>query len=173
MAATAGTKSEAERPGDHAASEPSLRFFRDQPPAPYQGLGAFGWSTLNRVGSESGGFTAWLGPDRPVSLFVHRPSSGDGRVRALKDSVQGPRAGLINKEFDTAFLDDLTANPQRLVNLPHMEYLREAGSEGIELVMWLVMRGALDETIREIYRFYHVPASNTGLGHIIFENEDA
>ena len=38
------------------------------------------------------------------------------------------------------------------------------------MVMWLIMRGALDDTVKERYRFYHVPASNTALGHIILEN---
>jgi protocatechuate 4,5-dioxygenase beta chain len=49
--------------------------------------------------------------------------------------------------------------------------LREAGSEGIEMVMWMIMRGAIDDDVREVYRFYHVPASNTALGHIILENK--
>jgi protocatechuate 4,5-dioxygenase beta chain len=84
--------------------------------------------------------------------------------------LQGPRAGLVNRDFDTRFLDGLTADPERLVRIPHLEYVREAGSEGIELVMWLIMRGALAADAREIYRFYHVPASNTAVGHIILEN---
>ncbi|MEO8115574.1 MAG: hypothetical protein ABI655_14400, partial [Phenylobacterium sp.] len=56
--------------------------------------------------------------------------------------------------------------------VPHIDYVREAGSEAIELVMWLVMRGTLDEQVREVYRFYHVPASNTAVGHLILENRD-
>ena len=88
----------------------------------------------------------------------------------MSHQIQGPRAGLINREFDTAFLDDLTRDPERLVKIPHLEYMREAGAEGIELVMWLIMRGALGEKVREAYRFYHVPASSTGVGHIILEN---
>jgi protocatechuate 4,5-dioxygenase, beta chain len=88
----------------------------------------------------------------------------------MSHQLQGPRAGLINREFDTRFLDDLTADPARLVTLPHIDYVREAGSEGIELVMWLIMRGALDADAREVHRFYHVPASNTAVGHIILEN---
>jgi protocatechuate 4,5-dioxygenase, beta chain len=88
----------------------------------------------------------------------------------MSHQLQGPRAGLINRAFDTRFLDNLTRDPQALVDIPHIEYLREAGSEGIELVMWLIMRGALDDAVREVYRFYHVPASNTALGHIILEN---
>jgi protocatechuate 4,5-dioxygenase, beta chain len=48
--------------------------------------------------------------------------------------------------------------------------MREAGAEGIEMVMWLIMRGALDDDIEEVYRFYTVPASNTAVGHIILEN---
>jgi protocatechuate 4,5-dioxygenase beta chain len=54
--------------------------------------------------------------------------------------------------------------------MPHIEYMREAGAEGIELVMWLVMRGALDDKVKELYRFYTVPASNTAVGHIILQN---
>ena len=89
----------------------------------------------------------------------------------MSHQLQGPRAGLINREWDTAFLDNLVTDPRKLAQMPHLEYVREAGSEGIELVMWLIMRGALDEKVREVYRFYHVPASNTAVGHIILENE--
>jgi protocatechuate 4,5-dioxygenase beta chain len=88
----------------------------------------------------------------------------------MSHQLQGPRAGLINREFDTRFLDNLTRDPAALIRIPHIEYLRDAGSEGIEMVMWLIMRGALDDEVREAYRFYHVPASNTALGHIILEN---
>ncbi|MGH8287144.1 MAG: class III extradiol dioxygenase subunit beta [Steroidobacteraceae bacterium] len=88
----------------------------------------------------------------------------------MSHQLQGPRAGLINKEFDTRFLDRLVSDPEGLARMPHVEYMREAGSEAVELVMWLIMRGALDATVDEIHRFYHVPASNTAVGHIILEN---
>jgi protocatechuate 4,5-dioxygenase, beta chain len=87
----------------------------------------------------------------------------------MSHQLQGPRAGLINPVFDNAFLDDMTANPERLRKIPHLEYLREAGSEGIELVMWLIMRGALGDDVREVHRFYHVPASNTAVGHLVLD----
>jgi protocatechuate 4,5-dioxygenase, beta chain len=90
----------------------------------------------------------------------------------MSHQLQGPRAGLINAEFDRRFLDRLVSDPQGLADVPHIEYIREAGSEGIELVMWLVMRGALDPAVREIHRFYHVPASNTAVGHLILEMPD-
>ena len=54
--------------------------------------------------------------------------------------------------------------------MPHIDYVREAGSEGIELVMWLIMRGALHDKVSELHRFYHVPASNTAVGHLILDN---
>ncbi|HTU69925.1 MAG TPA: class III extradiol dioxygenase subunit beta [Candidatus Baltobacteraceae bacterium] len=88
----------------------------------------------------------------------------------MSHQLQGPRAGLINAEFDNAFLDELIADPARVAQRPHIEYVREAGSEAIELVMWLIMRGALDDRVEEIHRFYHVPASNTAVGHLILEN---
>jgi protocatechuate 4,5-dioxygenase beta chain len=87
----------------------------------------------------------------------------------MSHQLQGPRAGLINQKFDNAFLDDMTANPDALRAITHLEYLREAGSEGIELVMWLVMRGALGDAVQELHRFYHVPASNTAVGHLVLK----
>ena len=88
----------------------------------------------------------------------------------MSHQLQGERAGLVNADFDRAFLDDLTGDVERLKHIPLVEYMREAGSEGAELVMWLIMRGALDDDAREVYRHYHVPASNTAAGLIILEN---
>ena len=88
----------------------------------------------------------------------------------MSHQLQGPRAGLINKEFDAAFLDRMVSDPDALAKIPHIEYVREAGSEGIELVMWLIARGALARDARPVHRFYHVPASNTAVGHLILEN---
>jgi len=88
----------------------------------------------------------------------------------MSHQLQGPRAGLINKEFDARFLDMLIDDPEELAKMPHIDYVRDAGSEGIELVMWFVMRGALDDNVDTVHRFYHVPASNTAVGHLILEN---
>lgn len=88
----------------------------------------------------------------------------------MSHQLQGPRAGLINKEFDNAFLDRLANEPEALAQIPHLDYVRQAGSEGIELVMWLIARGAMQDKVVEKHRFYHVPASNTAVGHMILEN---
>jgi protocatechuate 4,5-dioxygenase beta chain len=88
----------------------------------------------------------------------------------MSHQLQGPRAGLINREFDAAFFDRMLSDPEGLARMPHIEYMREAGSEGIELVMWLIALGALGPRPRQVHRFYHVPASNTALGHLILEN---
>jgi protocatechuate 4,5-dioxygenase beta chain len=101
--------------------------------------------------------------DKPLRVVIF----GTG---GMSHQLQGPRAGLINKEFDNRFLDDFVSNPQRLVQIPHVEYVREAGSEGIEMVMWLIARGALNDDVKQVHRFYHVPASNTAVGHLILEN---
>ena len=63
----------------------------------------------------------------------------------MSHQLQGPRAGLIHSEWDNRFLDRLIADPADLSNMGHIEYVREAGSEGIELVMWLIARGAMAE----------------------------
>lgn len=94
----------------------------------------------------------------------------------MSHQLQGARAGLINKEFDAAFMDKLISDPQAAADISHIDYVREAGSEGIELVMWLIARGAMNDVnggkaplLKK--RFYHVPASNTAVGHAILENQ--
>ena len=106
--------------------------------------------------------------DEPLNVQVW----GTG---GMSHQLQGPRAGLINAQWDNAFLDRLIADPAGLAQVPHIEYVREAGSEGIELVMWLIARGAMDDVAggpppRVVRRFFHVPASNTAVGHLILEN---
>jgi len=93
----------------------------------------------------------------------------------MSHQLQGPRAGLINREWDNAWLDQLIDDPVACSQIPHIDYVREAGSEGIELVMWLIARGAMADVaggVRPVvkHRFYHVPASNTAVGHLILEN---
>jgi len=107
--------------------------------------------------------------DTPLSVQIW----GTG---GMSHQLQGPRAGLINKEFDNMFLDRLIADPAGLAQVPHIDYVREAGSEGIELVMWLIARGAMADIAgggkpHVAHRFYHVPASNTAVGHLILENK--
>lgn len=123
--------------------------------------------------------------DQPLNVQIW----GTG---GMSHQLQGPRAGLINKEFDNAFLDKLIADPAAAAVIPHIDFVREAGSEGIELVMWLIARGAMDDVdpaplgaalpdatenvaasahpVSVKHRFYHVPASNTAVGHLILEN---
>jgi hypothetical protein len=88
----------------------------------------------------------------------------------LSHQLQAERAGLINAEWDAHFLDLLVTDPEAAARIEHIEYLREAGSEGIEMVMWLIMRGAMNPTVREIYRATHVPTSNTHNGLLVLEN---
>ena len=107
----------------------------------------------------------------PEDINVHIWGTG-----GMSHQLQGPRAGLINKEWDNSFLDRLIDDPIGLSKTPNIEYVREAGSEGIELVMWLVARGAMADVVaggpkpKVAHRFYHVPASNTAVGHLILEN---
>jgi protocatechuate 4,5-dioxygenase beta chain len=107
--------------------------------------------------------------DRPLNVQIW----GTG---GMSHQLQGARAGLINREWDNAWLDKLIADPAAAAATPHIDYVREAGSEGIELVMWLIARGAMEDVadpskqVSVKHRFYHVPASNTAVGHAILEN---
>lgn len=90
----------------------------------------------------------------------------------MSHQLQGPRAGLINAAWDNSFLDRLSGDSDELRHVPHIDYLREAGSEGIELVMWLIMRGALGARARALHRHYHVPCSNTAIGHMVLRPDN-
>jgi protocatechuate 4,5-dioxygenase beta chain len=94
----------------------------------------------------------------------------------MSHQLQGARAGLINLDWDKQFVDRMIADPADLAKMPHIDYVREAGSEGIELVMWLIARGAMADVAggkppKVLHRFHHVPASNTSVGHLILENQ--
>ena len=91
----------------------------------------------------------------------------------MSHQIQGSRAGLINLPWDIQFMDDLVNQPEVLQYKPHLEYMIEAGSEGVELIMWLIMRGALGPHVEEVYRFNHVPASNTSVGHLILTPKES
>jgi protocatechuate 4,5-dioxygenase beta chain len=98
--------------------------------------------------------------DKKVAVF------GTG---GMSHQLAGARAGLINSEFDQMFLKAIETEPEKLAALTREDYIREAGTEGIELIMWLVMRGALSETVSRIHDTYHVPASNTAAALALFE----
>lgn len=88
----------------------------------------------------------------------------------MSHQLQGERAGLINLDFDLAYMDQLRDNPEAAAKISHTEFMREAGSEGIEMVMWQIARGALDPTVVEKLRINHVPTSNTSNGVLVLEN---
>ena len=100
-------------------------------------------------------------PDVKVAIF------GTG---GMSHQLAGSRAGFINPDFDAMYLREIETGPERLAALSREEFIDQAGSEGIELIMWLVMRGALNERIRRVHETYHVPASNTAAALALFDN---
>lgn len=109
---------------------------------------------------------------RAVASFPDDITVGIWGTGGLSHQLGGERAGVVNPEFDKRFLDNLTADPEANVHISHTEFIRDAGCEGIEMIMWNVMRGALNDKVNEIYRFYHIPVSATAYGAIILENDE-
>jgi protocatechuate 4,5-dioxygenase beta chain len=116
------------------------------------------------LGRAIGRAVAAFGEDRRVGVI------GTG---GMSHQLQGRRAGHINEVFDRQFLADIVDHPDRLTRLSNADYIREAGSEGAELVMWLVMRGALSDEVVEGYSGYHIPVSNTAAGIVALDNVGA
>jgi protocatechuate 4,5-dioxygenase beta chain len=78
--------------------------------------------------------------------------------------------GFIRREVNRRVVETLVADPQRLTRLSNAELVREAGSEGVELIMWLAMRGALTRGATLVHSHYHIPVSNTAAGVLVLEN---
>ncbi|QOL79428.1 class III extradiol dioxygenase family protein [Pseudooceanicola spongiae] len=100
---------------------------------------------------------------------------GDERVvimgtGGLSHQLQGSRAGFINRTADEAWLNGIADNYDHYRNMTREEYVEEFGSEGAELIMWLVMRAAMNDKVTLKHRHYHAPASMTGAGMVVLEN---
>lgn len=87
----------------------------------------------------------------------------------MSHQLNGKRFGHINPAFDNDFLDRIESDPQSLADMTHQHIMEEAGAEAVELIMWLTMRGALDDQVRQVHRHYYAPMT-TGMGLIALEN---
>jgi protocatechuate 4,5-dioxygenase beta chain len=88
----------------------------------------------------------------------------------LSHQLDGERAGFINKDFDLECLEKIVNDPEALTKYTIHDLVRLAGTQGVELIMWLVMRGALEMRVRQVHRHYHIPVSNTAAGLLLLEN---
>ena len=88
----------------------------------------------------------------------------------LSHQVHGERCGFNNPEWDLRFLDLIETDPVALTNVTHAEYAERGGLEGAEVIMWLIMRGALTDRIRRLHRTYYLP-SMTAIVTAIYEND--
>ena len=86
----------------------------------------------------------------------------------LSHQVHGERAGFNNTDWDAHFLDLFERDPEALADITHAEYAELGGFEGSEVIMWLVMRGALAAQVKCLHRDYTLP-SMTGIATAIYE----
>jgi len=82
----------------------------------------------------------------------------------LSHQLDGARAGFINKHFDLAFLNSMQTHPEWATKYSIHELVEKTGTQGVELLNWLAMRGALGPSATTVHRNYHIPISNTATG---------
>lgn len=82
----------------------------------------------------------------------------------LSHQLDGERAGFINKHFDLAFLNSMQTHPEWATQYSIHELVEKTGTQGVELLNWLAMRGALGASATTVHRNYHIPISNTATG---------
>jgi gallate dioxygenase len=88
----------------------------------------------------------------------------------LSHQVHGERAGFNNPDWDHQFLDAITNDPASLTEMTHAEYATLGGFEGAEVIMWLVMRGALSDNVERVHSSYYLP-SMTGIATLVLDDE--
>ncbi|EKF20871.1 class III extradiol dioxygenase family protein [Nitratireductor pacificus] len=89
----------------------------------------------------------------------------------MSHQLQGERSGFMQPNFDRMFLDKMVTDPMALTKIPNGVFMKEAGHEGAELIMWLVARGAMNLEVEEVYQHYHVSASLTAAGLACYRNK--
>jgi protocatechuate 4,5-dioxygenase, beta chain len=87
----------------------------------------------------------------------------------LSHQLEGTRAGFINKPFDLMCMDKLVSDPEALTRYSNRELVELAGSQGVELLAWIAMRGALLGAASKVHSNYHIPISNTASGLLVLE----
>lgn len=87
----------------------------------------------------------------------------------LSHQVHGERCGFTNEEWDMQFMDLLVNDPEQLANTTIAEYAERGGVEGAEVIMWMIMRGALSANVTKVHQSYYLP-SMTGLATMVLEN---
>jgi protocatechuate 4,5-dioxygenase beta chain len=117
-----------------------------------------------RLGQAVGRAIASYGEDTKVLVV------GSG---GLSHQLDGERAGFINKEFDLECMDKLVNDPEALTRYSSIDLVELAGTQGVELLMWIAARGALGDLTREVHRNYHIPISNTAAGLLVLEPLDS
>jgi gallate dioxygenase len=88
----------------------------------------------------------------------------------LAHQVHGERAGFNNTPWDMEFLELLEREPARLAELTIAQYAERGGLEGAEVIMWLIMRGALSARVRKLHSTYYLP-SMTPIVTVIYEDD--
>ena len=88
----------------------------------------------------------------------------------LSHQLEGERAGFINKAFDKRCMDAMTGDIEGILGIDPHELVELAGSQGVEVMNWVAMRGALTGDVHELHRNYHLPISNTASGIMLIEN---
>jgi protocatechuate 4,5-dioxygenase beta chain len=91
----------------------------------------------------------------------------------MSHQLQGERAGMINVDYDLKCMDSVIENPEWLASQSTSEIIQNAGTEGVEVIHWLVMRGALKPRVDVLHKHYHVPISNTGAGVLVLTDAAA
>ena len=155
---------------DHAFINPMRLFWPDQDPPPVRTVPVAVNTVQHPLPRPSRCFKLGQALGRAIESYdedVNVVVIGTG---GMSHQLDGKRAGFINKDFDMMCMEKLVDDPQALTRYSIDEIVKLAGTQGAEIINWLIARGALTGTVSRVHSHYHIPISNTAAGVLVLEN---
>jgi protocatechuate 4,5-dioxygenase beta chain len=155
---------------DHAFINPMRLFWPDQNPPPIKCVPVAVNTVQHPMPKPSRCYKLGLSLGKAIEAYEEDLKVVIVGTGGMSHQLDGTRAGFINKEFDMMCMEKLVSDPEALTKYTIDEIVKLAGTQGAEIINWLITRAALTGTVSKVHSNYHIPISNTAAGVLVLEN---
>lgn len=155
---------------DHAFINPMRLFWPDQNPPPIRCIPVAVNTVQHPMPKPSRCYKLGLSLGKAIESFEEDLKVVVIGTGGMSHQLDGTRAGFINREFDMMCMEKLVSDPEALTRYSIDEIVKLAGTQGAEIIMWLITRAALTGKVSKVHSNYHIPISNTAAGVLVLEN---
>ena len=155
---------------DHAFINPMRLFWPDQDPPPIRTVPVAVNTVQHPLPKPLRCYKLGKSIGRAIETFEEDVKVVIIGTGGMSHQLDGTRAGFINKEFDMMCMEKLVDDPEALTKYSIDEIVKLAGTQGAEIINWLITRAALTGKVSKVHSNYHIPISNTAAGVLVLEN---